>query len=161
MRTILVTAVLLAFAVLPARAGSYQGTWPNIGTNKSLDALQCATQAIHKTDQTWNCAATSPRTAGNTAAECLFVMVLSGEKVRWRLEGKYDANSNWTGAISRTYPSCTGFLCGYVGQVWWSGRNTNPASYSYQWVGTGNTAGCDVSKKRPNESVTGLFYGSY
>lgn len=151
---VFIAIIAVGLFAQPAAAGSYQGNWPNIGTSKVLDALQCSTQALHKPDQTWQCATTSSAIAGNQAAECLFVMVLSGEKVRWRLEGRYDQRDNWTGFIWRTQPACNTFLCNYVGQVWWSGRNTNLASYSYQWV-SGNTADCYVSSR------LGLFSGSY
>lgn len=155
----------LALLLIPsvALAGSFVGTWPNIGQRRELDALACATQALTRADQDHSCAFTSAWTSGNLAAECRFVMALTGQKTVWHLEGKYAAGTdNFTGIIWQTLPTCTGFLCGAVGTVWWTGRSpaVPPTKfYSYQWSATQNTAVCEVG--RANGQTTGLFYGSY
>jgi hypothetical protein len=153
---VLITLLLIS---APAKAGSYSGTWPNMNTFRVLDALACATMALHAPNGTWKCAAGNAWTVGNNSAECMFVFPFNGVKTVWHLEGSYNDAGDWSGNIWQTTPSCTGFLCSYIGTVNWYGRSPMPpATYSYVWS-DGNTAGCDVT--RSNGVTIGLFYGSY
>lgn len=147
-----------------ATAGSYTGTWPNIATSKPVDALACATQALTVQTEDHKClpAATWNKNSTNVyAAECRFVMALSVVKTVWHLEGSYDDKQNFTGQIWQTLPTCTGFLCSYIGSVYWYGRSpTPPQVYDYQW-NDGYGAECAVDRLPGNGQIAGDFYGSY
>lgn len=148
----------LAFAFV----GSYRSTWPNISVRKELDALACGVAPLLRTDQDHYCASTSAWTSGNYAAECRFVMEFTGIKTVWHLEGNYNSTptgQDFKGTVWQTLPTCTGFVCGYIGTITWYGRSPMPPQlYEYEW-NTGNAAECAVD--RFNGQVQGQFYGSY
>lgn len=158
--------LILVLCLIPAiaLAGSYTGSWPNIGQTKALDAIACATQALTRTDQDHSCREVPSWNKNSTsayAAECRFVMALSGVKTVWHLDGTYDANQNFTGTITQTLPTCTGFLCGIMGTVHWYGRSPMPPqTYSYGW-NDGYGAQCDVIRLPGSGQIAGDFYGNY
>ena len=163
----LLVIIALLIVTIPAQAGSYAGTWPRITERRELDAIACGTLPITRTDQDHSCRTVPSWNTDNTncyAAECRFVIAFSAAKTVWHLDGCYDAQQNFSGLIWQTLPTCTGFLCGYIGNVAWSGRNSQPALdqamvYSYQW-NDGNLASCDVTHQTVH-TYQGLFYGTY
>jgi hypothetical protein len=157
---ILVSVLLITGTAL---AGSFTGSWPGIGANKAaVDATACATTALTRTDQDHRCYEVASANRNNTnayAAECRFVMNLTGNKTQWRIDGAYDANQVFVGSIWQTLPACTGFLCGSIGTVQWIGRSPAPLKNYYYFFNSGNTAQCEIVGS-PN-NARALFSGSY
>lgn len=161
MKKILV--LVLCLITVPALAGSFSGSWSGIGANKAaVDATACATMALTRTDQDHRCYEVSAYNTNNPnayAAECRFVMNLTGNKTQWRIDGTYDANQVFTGNIWQTLPTCTGFLCGAIGTVQWIGRSPAPFKNYFYFFASGGSAQCEIVGSPNNARAT--FSGSY